>query len=86
MGVQEVTWDKGVRVRAGEYNFLYDKGNENHQLRAGFFVHHRITPADKRVESDVDRVSYRVLRGRWCSVTVLNVLVPGEERSDGQYV
>jgi hypothetical protein len=31
VGVQEVRWDKGGTVRAGEYNFFYGKGNENHQ-------------------------------------------------------
>ena len=30
VGVQEVRWDKGGRVRAGDYNFFYGKGNENH--------------------------------------------------------
>jgi hypothetical protein len=28
--VQEVRWDKGGKVRAGDYNFSYGKGNENH--------------------------------------------------------
>ena len=32
VGVQEVRWDKGGTVRAGDYNFFYGKGNENHQL------------------------------------------------------
>jgi hypothetical protein len=40
VGVQEVSWDKGNTVRAGDYNFFYGKGNENHQLRTGFFVQH----------------------------------------------
>jgi hypothetical protein len=35
VGVQKVRWDKGGTVRAGEYNFLYGKRNENHQLEAG---------------------------------------------------
>jgi len=41
VGVQEVRWDKEGMVRAGDYNFLYGRGN-NHQLETGFFVHHRI--------------------------------------------
>jgi hypothetical protein len=42
VGVQEVRWDKGGTVRAGKYNFFYGKGNENHQLGPGFFVHQRL--------------------------------------------
>ena len=36
LGVQEVRWNKGGIVRAGDYNFYYGKGNENRQLRKGF--------------------------------------------------
>jgi hypothetical protein len=31
VGVQEVRWDEGGTVRAGDYNFFYGKRNENHQ-------------------------------------------------------
>ena len=34
--VQEVRWDKGGTVRAGDYNFFYGKGNENYQLGTVF--------------------------------------------------
>jgi len=37
--------------------------------------------AVKRVEFVSDRVSYTVLRGRWCNI-VLNVHAPSEEKSD----
>ena len=39
VSVQEVRWDKGGKVRAGVYNFFYEKGNKNQQLRAGFFLY-----------------------------------------------
>jgi len=42
VGVQEVRWDKGGTVRAGDYNFFNGKGNENHQVGTRFFAHHQI--------------------------------------------
>jgi hypothetical protein len=36
---QEVRWEKGGNVKVGDYTSLYGQGNENHQLRTGFFVH-----------------------------------------------
>jgi len=36
VGVQEVRWDKGGTVRAGDYNFFYGKRNENYQLGTGY--------------------------------------------------
>ena len=72
---------KGGKTRAGDYNFIYGKGKENHQLRTGSFVHHRIS-AVKREELVSDRISYIVLRGRWYNSIVLNVRAQSEEKSD----
>jgi len=34
VGVQDVRWEKGGTVRAGDYNFLYGKGNVKYYLGA----------------------------------------------------
>jgi hypothetical protein len=75
----EVRWDGGGIEPAGEYTFFYGKGNENHELVAGFFVHKKITQAVERVEFLSDRMSYIILRGRWCHIIILNVHAPTED-------
>jgi hypothetical protein len=36
--VQEVRWEGGGTEPAREYIFFYGEGNENHELRIGFFA------------------------------------------------
>jgi hypothetical protein len=81
-GVQEVEWEKGGTERAQDYTFFYGEGNGDHQLGTGFFVDKRIVSAVRRVEFISDRMSYIILRGRWCNVIVLNVHVPCEDKGD----
>ena len=47
-----------------------------------FCVYQRIASAVKRVEFVSDRISYIVLRGRWCNIIILNVHAPSEEKGD----
>jgi hypothetical protein len=48
VSIQEVRWDKGGTVRAGDNIFFYGKGNENHHVCRGFFVHCRMIMAGRR--------------------------------------
>jgi hypothetical protein len=45
-------------------------------------VYKRIISAVRRVECDSDRMSYIILRGRWCNIIVVNVHAPCENMSD----
>jgi hypothetical protein len=81
VAVQEVRLEGGGTEPAGEYIFFYWKGNDNHELGTGFFVHKIIISAVKRVEFVSDRMSYIMLRGRWCHIIVLNVHAPTEDKN-----
>jgi hypothetical protein len=81
VGIQEVRLDRRGIEPAGEYTFFYGNGNENHEL-VQFFVHKRIISAVKRVEFISDRMSYILLRGRWCDIIVLNVPAPTRGKID----
>jgi exonuclease III len=72
VGVQEVRWDKSGNEWAEDYTF-YGVENEDHQFGTGFFVHKRIISAVRRVEFVSDRMTYIILRGRWCNIIVVNV-------------
>jgi hypothetical protein len=67
---------------AEEYTFFIGKGNENHELGAVPHHHKRTISAVKRVESVSYQMPYKILRGRWCRITVLNVHAPTEDKTE----
>jgi hypothetical protein len=76
--IQMVRWDSGGTEPAAEYTLFYGNMNENHEFGTGFFGHKGIVLAVKRVEFLTDRMSYIILRGRWCDINVLKVHAPIE--------
>jgi hypothetical protein len=53
-----------------------------HQLGTSFFVQKRTLSAGRRVGFIIDRMSYIILRGRWCNIIVLNVHAACEDKGD----
>jgi hypothetical protein len=82
VGVQDVRWDGVGTERAGEYTFFYGKWNQNHESGTGLFVRKRIISEVRKTEFGSDRMSYIILRGRWCNIIVLNVNAPTEDKID----
>jgi hypothetical protein len=54
------------------YFFLWQRA-EKLSIGNRFFVHQRLVSAIKRVEFVSARMSYIVLRGRWCNIIVLQI-------------
>jgi hypothetical protein len=50
VGVQEAGWDTGGTEPGGKYTFFYQKGNKNHELGTGSFIHKIVISAVTRVE------------------------------------
>ena len=69
-GVQGVRLNGNGISPIGDYMLYYGKGNNNHQLGTGFFIHKGIKSAVKKVEFISDRLSYLIFRGRWYDIIV----------------
>jgi hypothetical protein len=77
VGVQEIRRE-GSGNEPAEYTFFNGKGNENHELCRGFLC---IRDSLRGTAFVSDRMSYIILRDRWCHVIVLNVHAATENKS-----
>jgi hypothetical protein len=59
--VQKVRWEGSCNAAAGEDTFFYGKGNENHELGTGFFVHKRFLSTVKRVIHNTEAAGFILL-------------------------
>jgi hypothetical protein len=77
-------WSDGRRVALNGQRiiyFFYEEVNGDPQFGTGFFVRKRNVSAVRLVEFISYRMSHVKLRGRWCSVIVLNEHAPYEDKS-----
>ena len=82
VGVQDFGWDKGGHSKNRGVYFVHGKMKQISSIGNRTSVHHQIKSAVKRVEFVSDRMSYVVLRGRWCNIILLNVHAPSEMKND----
>jgi hypothetical protein len=73
MARQEVRWDKGGSQPADDCTLFYAKRNAYHHLETSYFICNGTRSPVTRIKFISDRMSYVVLRGRWCDVTLLKV-------------
>jgi hypothetical protein len=82
VGVQQVRCEKCGTERAEDYTFSCGEGSGDNKLGTGFSVYKRKISVDRRQKFINDRISYIILRGRWCNIIFLNVRAPFEGKSD----
>jgi hypothetical protein len=74
VGVEEVRWNREGTEPAGELHFFYVYIRESYQHLRGY---------------NLLVMLYKMLRGRYCDITVLNVYAPTEDKiedmKDGLY-
>jgi exonuclease III len=81
VGVQEVRWEKGGTEQAEGYTLFYGQENGDHQLGTGFlYIRESYQQIGKWNLLVIG--CHIILRGRWCSIIILNVHTPCEDKAD----
>jgi len=81
LATQEVRWENQDSIPQSKYTFYY-RGTQSHDFGTGFLIKKNILPAVQNIKFVNERLSYVMIRTRWCNIVLINVCAPTEVAND----